>query len=380
VYRMHCATSCDYDVVFTRDVLDPSNRLLAEAVDSRPALIITDRTVHGLLGDRLRAYTEAMHAPVGVLALDLTEHTKTMATVLEICARAEALGLGRRDPLVALGGGICSDVVSVAASLMRRGVPYIAVPTTLIGQVDAGIALKGGVNFSGTKNYLGCFTPPKRVLIDTGFLTSVPRGELSGGFAEIVKMALILDDELFEAVALSGPELIRSGLSAPEGVGETIVKRAVELMLDQLGENCYEDRTLKRLVDFGHTFSPRLEELSGYRLRHGEAVAVDMALTCALATELGAFGEHELETVITTLRSLALPVHSPVCTRAAIDEAIESTTKHRDGTLNLVIPTGIGHATFVDRASDIPAAAVDAALERVTAAAMTSDTSAQLLV
>jgi 2-epi-5-epi-valiolone synthase len=380
VYRMHCATSCDYDVVFTREVLDPANRLLAETIESRPSLIVTDPAVHALAGDRLRAYAASMDAPVEVLVLELTEHTKTMATVLEICSHAESVGLGRRDPLVALGGGICCDVVSVAASLMRRGVPYVAVPTTLIGQVDAGIALKGGVNLAGTKNYLGCFTPPKRVLIDTGFLASVPRRELSGGFAEVVKMALILDEELFEAVAASGPELIRSGLAAPAGMGETIVERAVELMLDQLGENCYEDRTLKRLVDFGHTFSPRMEELSGYRLRHGEAVAVDMALTCALAAELGAFGEQELETVIATLQSLDLPVHTRVCTRTAIDEAIASTTKHRDGKLNLVIPTAVGHATFVERAADIPAAALDAALERITAAAMTTGTSAQLVV
>src|SRR5262245_8509846 len=140
---MHCRKSESYDVVLAHDVLDPRNRMLAHAIDRRPALVVSDPVVDALFGDRLRAYLATVPAAVAVHVAPLNEHTKTIETVLEICAAAQAHGLGRRDPLIALGGGICADVVSVAASLVRRGIPYISVPTTLVGQVDAGIGLKG---------------------------------------------------------------------------------------------------------------------------------------------------------------------------------------------------------------------------------------------
>jgi 3-dehydroquinate synthetase len=369
VYRMHCAKTHSYDVLLTRDVLDPHNPALADAIGGRPALVVTDVTVDGLFGDPLRAYLATLEAPVAVHVVELSERAKTMATVLDVCAAAQDLGLARRDPLVAFGGGVCADIVSVSASLIRRGVPYVCVPTTLIAQVDAGIGLKGGVNFGGSKNYLGCFTPPSRVLVDPGFLATVAPDDLRAGLAEIVKVALVLDEQLFERVATDGAELIRTGFAEPTERGEAILVRAVELMLDQLSENCYEDRTLERLVDFGHTFSGRLEELSHHRLRHGHAVAVDIALTCGVGTELGLLGERDLETVLATLSSLSLPVHSPLLTLEAALEGIAATVRHRDGALNLVVPTGIGSATFIRSTDELPQRTLEAAIERVAAAA-----------
>jgi 3-dehydroquinate synthase len=367
---MQCEKSQSYDVLLSHDVLHPGNRALADAIGSRPALVVTDGTVDALFGDQLRGYLSTVSVPVGVHVADLTEHTKTMSTVLDVCAAAQRHGLGRRDPLIALGGGVCADVVSLAASLIRRGLPRVGVPTTLIGQVDAGIGLKGGVNFGGRKSYLGCFAPPNCVLVDPTFLRTLPADELSAGLAEIVKVALVLDGELFDRLAVDGAELTGSGFTSPAGLGEVVLVRAVELMLDQLTDNCYEDRSLERLVDFGHTFSGRLEELSGHRLRHGQAVAIDIALTCALGAELGLLGESDLDAVLDTLRRVGLPVHTPLCTVETALEAISATVLHRDGALNLVVPTGIGSATFIRTAAEIPRRALAAALERVEVAAV----------
>jgi 3-dehydroquinate synthase len=365
---MQCATSQSYDVLLTPDLLDPSNPALSDAIGSRPALVVTDRTVDALFGDRLSAYLAGVDAPVGVHVADLTERTKTMSTVLDVCAHAQRHGLGRRDPLVALGGGVCADVVSLAATLIRRGVPYVCVPTTLIGQVDAGIGLKGGVNFGGSKSYLGCFTPPSRVLIDPAFLRTLPPAGLRAGLAEIIKVALVLDAPLFDRLATDGAELVRTGFCSPAASAEVILVRAIELMLDQLSGNCYEDGSLERLVDFGHTFSGTLEERSGHRLPHGQAVAIDIALTCALSAELGLLSEPELETVIDTLTQLGLPLHTPLCTLDTALEAMAATVKHRDGALNLVVPTAIGTAAFIRMPAEIPRPVLVAALERVEAA------------
>jgi 2-epi-5-epi-valiolone synthase len=369
MYRMQCATSQSYDVLLAHDVLAPENRALSDAIGSRPALVVADRTVDELFGERLRAYLATVDTPVGVYVADLTEHTKTMSTVLAMCAAVHRHGLGRRDPLIALGGGVCADVVSLAASLVRRGIPYVCVPTTLIGQVDAGIGLKGGINFGGSKSYLGCFTPPSRVLVDPAFLRTLPAAELRAGLAEIIKVALVLDAPLFDRLAAYGDELIRTGFASPPGAGEVVLVRAIELMLDQLSGNCYEDMSLERLVDFGHTFSGTLEERSRHRLSHGQAVAIDMALTCALGAELGLLGERDLETVLDTMVHLGLPVHTPLCTLDAALEAIAATVQHRDGALNLVVPTAIGSATFVRMPAEIPRRALMAALERAEAAA-----------
>jgi 3-dehydroquinate synthase len=366
---MQCGKSQTYDVLLSYDVLDPGNRAFADAIGTRPALVVTDRTVDALFGNRLHDYLSTVSARVGVHVADLSEHTKTMSTVLEVCAAAQRHGLGRRDPLIAFGGGVCADIVSVAASLIRRGVPYVCLPTTLVGQVDAGIGIKGGVHFGGSKNYLGCFAPPSRVLVDPTFLRTVPADELRAGMAEIVKVALVLDAQLFDRLAVDGAELTGSSFTSPAGGGEVVLVRAIELMLDQLADNGYEDRSFERLVDFGHTFSGRLEEVSGHRLRHGQAVAIDIALTCALGAELDLFSEPDLETVLETLRSLGLPVHTPLCTVETALEAISATVLHRDGALNLVVPTGIGSATFIRTPAEIPRDALMAALERIEAAA-----------
>lgn len=365
MYRMRCATSSMYNVVLVGGLFDTGNRALANAIGERRALVVTDRNVDALYGDAIRAYLATLRVPVALQVLDLSEAAKSMTTVLDVCQAAQAHGLGRRDPLVAVGGGVCSDVVSLAATLIRRGIPYLCVPTTLVAQVDAGIALKCGVNFGGTKNYLGAFTPPSGVLVDPAFLRTVPVEHLRCGLAEIVKVALMLDADLFDRVAADGPELIRTGFTTPSASAKHFLARAVELMLDELSDNSYEDRTLERLVDFGHTFSGRLEELSDYRLLHGEAVAIDIALSTALAAELEMLSERDVDTVLDALLRLGLPIDTPLATMDSLLDAIAGCVQHRDGHVNLVVPTAIGSGAFIRTPEEIPHSALAAALARV---------------
>jgi 2-epi-5-epi-valiolone synthase len=369
VYRMQCAMSRSYDVLLSHDVLAASNRTLAGAVGRRRALVVTDTVIDTLHGRQLREYLATLPGPVGVHVAGLSERTKTMATVLAVCDAAQRHGLGRRDPLIAVGGGICTDVVTVAASLIRRGLPYISVPTTLIAQVDAGVGLKGAINFGGSKSYLGCFTAPSAVVVDPGFLRTLPAAEVRAGLAEIVKVALVLDGELFDRLATDGAEFAATAFASPPDAGEDVIVRAIGLMLDQLARNPYEDRSLERLVDFGHTFSGALEERSGHRLRHGEAVAVDIAVTCAIGAELGLLTEADLELVLATLLRIGLPLHSPLCTLDALLAGIAGTLRHRDGALNLVVPTAIGAATVVRTPAEVPPRVLAAALDRVAARA-----------
>lgn len=361
-FPMWCEQSRDYVVIVADGLPDLRDVSPSSVLDGRRALAVTTPTVDRLHGEGLRRWLSrtGMDALVEVMALD--ERRKTMETALEVAACAQRHDLGRRDVIIAFGGGVCSDVVSVAASLTRRGIAHITVPTTLVGQVDAGIGLKGGVNFGERKNYLGCFSPPESALIVPSYLRSLPERELRCGVAEVMKMALIRDRDLFDVLRAHGSELIASAFASPPHVARYVIARSIQLMLEELAPNSYEDRTLRRLVDFGHTFSSTLEERSAYRLKHGEAVAIDMALTCEIGSRLGILGRRELDETLEAFALLGLPRWSPLCTSDAVAHAIDVTVAHRGGRLNLVVPATIGAGTFVEEARDVPASVIASAI------------------
>ncbi len=285
-WEMRCDARATYPVRLCVDLLSSRSTVLAEVTSDRRTMIVTTPTVARLYGEWLQALVKGKDA-VSVLVMEVTEATKTLAQVEAVCQQALAHGITRRGLLVAIGGGVCSDVVTLAASLIRRGVGYIRVPTTLIGQIDAGIGLKGAVNFAGKKSFLGCFHPPEQVLIDPAFLRSLPRRFLVSGMAESIKMAVGRDAALFELLELHAPELVASGFSCPGAKGHELLQRSIWSMLDELRQNPYEDQTYERLVDFGHTFSPAIEAALGFEIDHGEAVAIDIALSATLAHVLG---------------------------------------------------------------------------------------------
>jgi 2-epi-5-epi-valiolone synthase len=362
---MTCMRVQGYDVSLVDGLLRPGDRRLLDAIGTRRALIVTTPTVARLYGDALRAVLAPAGSRVRVMVMGSGEPAKEIATVLDVCAAAQEAGIGRRDLLVAFGGGVCCDVVTLAAGLIRRGVAYLTVPTTLVGQVDAGIGLKGGVNFAGSKNYLGCFHPPEGSLVDLRLLRTLPEIEICCGLAEILKMALVRDSALFSFLRERGERLVRNRFTPDDADAEWVARRAIALMLAELEPNCYEDQTLRRLVDFGHTISPALEERSGHRMRHAQAVAIDMALSCEIATELGFLTEAACATVLATFDRLGLPTVDPLLTADVVAAGLQGAAAHRGGELNLVLPTGIGTATFLVRREDLPGSAVDAALRRL---------------
>jgi 3-dehydroquinate synthetase len=343
-----------FEVRVCADLLSKRCDALQTATAGRRLLIVTTPTVFELYGSALLAHVRHRAIEAEVLVLALGERGKTVEATLEVCARAEEIGLDRRAALVAFGGGVCSDVVGLAASLIRRGIAHVRVPTTLIGQVDAGIGLKGGVNFRSKKNYLGCFHPPAAVLVDPAFLRTLSAREIRQGMAEIVKIALIRDAELFGVLERVGTRLGESGFADPEAESRLVVRRAIALMLEELEANPYEDRSLARLVDMGHSFSPLIESASGFAVPHGDAVAIDMALTCLIAANLGHLAAGDAWRAIRLLTRLGLPTDTPLLDLALCRKAVEASLLHRGGDLNLVVPTAIGRADFVRRASDLP--------------------------
>jgi 3-dehydroquinate synthase len=363
-----------YRVDLATGVLDPRNALLAGHLEGRRVVAFVSPTVDRLYGDRLRAYLEAHIGPdqwtLHVMATG--EHHKTLAAAEHVCALAKADGLDRHGVMLAVGGGIVADVVGFAASIYARGIRYIKVNTTLVGQVDVGVGVKTGVNALRTKNMFGAYHPAHASLNDPVFLATLPHREIRCGLAEIVKMAVILDADLFRTLE-AHPDAFRradgDGDPAPShGELETYVLRtSMRLMMEELCPNLREHE-LARLVDFGHTFSPVVETAGGHRLEHGEAVAVDMALSAHLARLLGLADDETCERVVRLLRRIGLPVFDPgTCTPELMTQALRASWQRRGRKLHLVVPTEIGKAAFVQELEDVPGDVLVAALAALAA-------------
>jgi 3-dehydroquinate synthase len=223
--------------------------------------------------------------------------------------------------------------------------------------------VKTGVNFGETKNLLGAFHPAHASINDRTFLRTLDTRELRCGLAEIIKMAIIRDHQLFETIEGHHLGLLgrQPGVVADE-IERYVVETSMRLMLEELWPNLREKR-LERLVDFGHTFSPVIEVASGYTVRHGEAVAVDMALSTRIAVLLGLLDEESCQRVLTLLQRVGLPIfHQQTCTPAQMHRALRDAFERRARRINLVVPTAVGAATFVRKPADLPDRILDQAL------------------
>lgn len=317
-------------------------------------MAITTPTVHRLYGSALQALIDAHDLDMKVLVIGAGEARKTLSTVERVCEAALDNTMDRRSVLVGIGGGVCTDVVSLAAASIRRGIEHVRIPTTLIGLVDAGIGLKGGVNLGAKKNFFGCFNPPSQALLDPDFLATLPVEHLRYGMAEILKMALVCDQRLFELCEAHHAALLESGFARPRDVAQEVLWRSIESMLVQLQSNPYENMTYQRLVDMGHTFSPLLEASTQYRLHHGDAVSIDMAFTVTLAQHYGVLSQGERDRFVRMLRDAGLPVFHPNLSMELIQAGLEEAVYHRGGALHLAVPTQIGRCIFIERRELLP--------------------------
>ncbi len=328
-------------------VFDPADSTLSNLVAHRPVLLVSDLTVAAIYAPAWRRYSRQKLALAGELLLDLSEKSKAWNQVHDICGYALQCGLPRNGVIIAVGGGVTLDVVGFAASIFRRGVHYLRIPTSLVGLVDVAVGVKQGVNSHGKKNLLGSFYPPLASINDYRFLKSLPAGEISCGMAEILKMALLRDPVMFEQLEQFGVDLVDSRFSRPPVLAEELLRRAELLMLEELAPNLFE-RTFARLVDFGHTFSPVIETATQHQIPHGRAVALDILISAALAVTLGHADTCLLKRLIALLPNLGLPVWDELVPSSdVLFDALPGIASHRGGSLNLILVAEPGRSLIL---------------------------------
>ncbi|KAM4736728.1 2-epi-5-epi-valiolone synthase-like [Anableps anableps] len=354
-----------YRVIQCKDLLDPRNNTLlwghiedeelkASMRNSKPVkrFIVIDKTVHDLYGSKVSQYFDAQGVIYKILPLPTTEENKSMALVTKILEEVHQFGIDRRsEPIIALGGGVCLDVVGLAASLYRRRTPYVRVPTTLLSYIDASVGAKTGVNFVGGKNKLGSYVPPVATFLDSSFFQTLPLRQISNGFAEMLKMALMKHHGLFELLEVNGRKMLHAKLqpseicsgSKQEDSAEASMRIAIETMLEELAPNLWED-DLDRLVDFGHIISPELEMRVLPALLHGEAVNIDMSFVVYVALQKGLLTKNEKGRIIQCMLGLELPVWHQDCSLALVQKSFRERLKHSAGSLRMPLPTGLGRA------------------------------------
>jgi len=363
-YLQRISVRYEYPVYFTRDLFAPANPSLVEAVRGREP----DRR-HRLFFVVDRAVSDAFPSLIGEIQLFARSHREELdlaaqprviaggeackndlALVISLQEELASLSMDRHSFVVAAGGGALLDAVGFAAAICHRGLRHVRVPTTVLAQADSGVGVKNGINYLGRKNFLGTFAPPFAVVNDSRFLEALPRRDAIAGMAEAVKVALIRDAEFFRWLEASASAL-RQG--QPHLLAH-LVRRTAELHLRHIATSGdpFESGSARPL-DFGHWAAHKLEILSEHRLRHGEAVAIGMALDARYSAETGLLGRDELERVVGTLEALglrlwdeALELRAPNGRRRVLDGLAEF-REHLGGELTVTLLEEIGRGVEV---------------------------------
>ncbi|RNC97254.1 sedoheptulose 7-phosphate cyclase [Lysinibacillus halotolerans] len=341
-----------YDVYFEDDMFNIKNPLIKQVTNNRKLIIIMSKTVERLYYDKIMNYFQFNNFDYSVLTIETGEENKTLQNIENIVSFCNQKNADRKTILIGIGGGILLDMVGFAASMVRRKLDYIRIPTTLVGQIDAGIGIKTGVNFEKKKNYIGSFYPPIACLNDISFLYTLSELNIICGLAEIIKMGIIVDKSLILLIEANKESLLKSyRTQGQENV--TINILATIDMLDELKPNFYEEN-LERLVDFGHTFSPYIEEKSNYEIPHGIAVGLDIALSTEISYLKKYLKKEDRERILKLLLECKLDIYNTkTFNTVELKKSLDRIELHRGGDLNLVVPEKIGSAIFVKDKSEV---------------------------
>ncbi|MGC8855375.1 MAG: 3-dehydroquinate synthase [Anaerolineae bacterium] len=306
----------------------------------RSPLIVSDRHVAPLYSQSVAQSLRGAGLEAQTLVLPAGEAHKSLQSVQRLWQGFLQAGLDRHSTILALGGGVIGDLAGFAAATFMRGMPWVNLPTTLLAMADASLGGKTGFDLPEGKNLIGAFHPPKLVLADPQVLATLPESEFRAGMAEIVKHGVIADAELF-ALCRQGLETVRAQMAWVIGAAMAVKIEIIEADPFERGQRVF--------LNFGHTIGHAIEQASGFRLRHGEAVAIGMVVEARLAEQLG-LAEHGLaESIEKTLLALDLPVNVPAGIRRMDILSAMQVDKKKEGRIyRFALPRHIGQMELVE--------------------------------
>jgi 3-dehydroquinate synthase len=339
-----------YDIAIGRGLLATLGERIVKLRPGCKAAIVTDDNV----ARRHLTATEAALTNAGVacsaVKVPAGESSKSFRHFERVCDALLAARIERGDLVVALGGGVVGDLAGFAASVVRRGVDYVQVPTTLLAQVDSSVGGKTAINSGHGKNLIGAFYQPVLVVADTELLDTLPEREFRAGYAEVVKYGLLGDAAFFEWLEANWRDLFAGGPTREHAIAVSCRAKAAIVARDE------RETGDRMLLNLGHTFGHAFEAAAGFsdRLLHGEAIGLGMSLAFEFSARRGLIEPAEAERVIAHLAAVGLPTHVKAVPGGnwpgidAMMDLISQDKKVKRGQLTFILVRGIGQA-FVSR-------------------------------
>ncbi|MEO0622939.1 MAG: 3-dehydroquinate synthase [Pseudomonadota bacterium] len=343
-----------YSIEIGPGLLSEAGRHLRPLLTRPFVAIVTDETVANLHLAQLQTGLEASGIRSEAIILPPGESTKSMAQLTEVVERLLALKVERDDIVVAFGGGVIGDLAGFAASVLRRGVDFVQVPTTLLAQVDSSVGGKTGVNAAAGKNLIGAFRQPRLVLADISVLETLSEREFLAGYAEVVKYGLLGDAAFFEWLEANGPSL-KTGNAAGriEAVRQSCAMKAAIVARDE------HERGERALLNLGHTFGHALEAATGYsdRLLHGEGVSIGIGLAFSVSARMGLCAQEAPGRVAAHFEAMGMryrlsDIPGDLPDVDGLIALMGQDKKVRQGQLAFILANGIGEA-FLTREADM---------------------------
>lgn len=329
--------------------LNPENDALLTACDSDKLLIVIDKNFYDLHKKQIDNYfatnRKIKNKSFEIIFLEGGDENKNQDALKKIINSAHAKGIkNQAGEILAFGGGVVLDTVGAAAALLD--VEYVRVPTTLLGVIDAAVGIKTGINLNA-KNDFGAFYKPKAVFYDLDFIKTEPLRNIQSGLAEMIKIFIVTDPASFYVLNEHHLDFLKRDFN---NFTSQLIVASIYDMLHQLQPNIYEDKTLERLADFGHEIGHIFEYKSAYRLLHGEAVSLGMAVASAVAYQRGVLKKDELDKILNLLHVIGLPIADELYGPSYgqyIEEKMKDAKANKGGDSAVVAPTAVGSGTFL---------------------------------
>ena len=315
--------------------------------------MVVDEAVYGLYGEQIQAYFKHYKIDLTVFPVTIKETDKTLRTFERIVDAFADFGLVRKEPVLVVGGGLTTDVTGFACATYRRRTNYIRVPTTLIGLIDASVAIKVAVNHGKLKNRLGAYHASQKVILDFSFLKTLPVDQVRNGMAELIKIAVVANSGIFELLEKHGEELLHTRFGYLKGtpdlraVAHKVTYEAINTMLGLEVPNLHE-LDLDRVIAYGHTWSPTLELTPEIPMFHGHGVNIDMAFSATIAQQRSYISVSDRDRILGLMSRIGLAIDSPYLTPELLWKATESISRTRDGLLRAAVPHPIGNCCFIN--------------------------------
>ncbi|KAK2053856.1 3-dehydroquinate synthase [Colletotrichum caudatum] len=348
----------EYDFEFLDGVFDRQNSQLADCYSRwKRCLAVMDLNIFNLYGKEMQEYFDHYGIELKIHKTMIGEKAKSMDTLLSIVDSMTEFGVYRKEPVLVVGGGLVTDVAGFACAAYRRNTPFIRIPTTVIGLIDASVSIKVAVNYGNYKNRLGAYHAPTHTFLDFTFLRTLPTAQIRNGFAELIKISTCAHLETFDLLDRFCEELIKTGFGRCDGAAKEVREAADKINRNGIHEmlkletpNLHEIM-LDRVIAYGHTWSPLHELSPDVPLRHGHAISIDMAFSATLAHVLGKLSSEEHRRLLDLFSRAGLSMDHPLFDEDMLEKATSAILRTRDGQLRAAVPSPLGQCVFLNDVS-----------------------------